>query len=234
MRSNLWWIGTIGIVLAGCGGSGGGGGSSNPQIRFFNGIPDSKAIDFEVNEKVAAASIAYGGSDPTFLTESAGLTDLTLFEHGQTTPLWSEADTLSNNISYVAIAVGEEGYGSETDKRPQFAVSPVSRTAPNGSQARLYVVHGLQEAAGVPTPNIDFTNPGSNPTFSLTNLAPGSVTVLTVNSGSEEFVARQTGTQGSYVDQTFNLAPGGVYMMVVDGINGQTGPQAPTIQQISL
>jgi hypothetical protein len=234
MRSKFLSAGAVLVVLAGCGGSGGGSGSSKPQIRFFNSIPDSKAIDFQVNETTAASSIPYGGSDQNFLSESSGLTDLTIFEHGQQIPLWSEADTLANNVSYIAVAIGEEGYGSETDKRPQFAFSAISRTAPNGTQAKLFIVHGLEEAAGVPTPNIDFTNPGQNPTFAVTNLAPGSITALTVNAGSQEFIARQTGTQGSYADQTFTLAAGGVYLMVVTGINGDTGAEAPEIEQVSI
>jgi len=187
-----------------------------------------------VNESVAASSVPYGGSNPTFLSEQSGLTDLTIFEHGQAIPLWSEADTLAKNTSYVAVAIGEEGYGAETDKRPQFAFASIDRSAPNGSQARIYVVHALEEAAGVPTPNIDFTNPGNNPTFALTNLAPGSVTELMVNAGSQEFIARQTDTQGSYADKTFTFQAGQVYLMVVTGINGDTGAEAPTINQIAV
>jgi hypothetical protein len=143
-------------------------------------------------------------------------------------------DTFVNNADYAIVALGEENYGTENLKRAQVLVVPINRSAPNGSKAQLYIVNAYEELAGFPTPSIDFTNPGQNPTFSATGIAPATSTSLLVNSGSETFLVRQTGSQGNIVEQTFNLTNGGIYLAIVSGIDADTGARAPQIQMIPL
>jgi hypothetical protein len=201
-----------------------------------NSVPDSNGIDFRLDESSTSAtqSIAYGGSSSNFTDVTAAEHDLDFLEHTQTQPLWSEADTFVTGTDYVAVAAGEEGFGSEYLKRPQLVFAPVDRSVPNGSKSRLVIVNGLVEAPGVPTPAIDFTNPGQNPQFTTgaNPVVPAGWAILLIDSGSREFIARETGTQGSYVDKTFSFAPGSVYLMLVTGIVG--GGQAPDIKQIQL
>ncbi len=160
--------------------------------------------------------------------------DVDFVEHGQVQPLWSEADPFDHGTDDLVVAVGEEGFGSEFLKRPQLIYYPIDLTVPNGSKSRLIVVNGLVEAPGVPTPAIDFTNPGNNPLFGTGGhpVPPAVATTLLIDSGSQEFIARQTDTMGSYVDKTFSFAPGKVYLMLVTGIVG--GSPAPDIVQIEL
>lgn len=238
MRWQVVIAGLAGAAAVGCGGSGGSGSSSSgaPTIRYFNSVPDSTALDFRLDEAPTSStqSIPYGGSSSSFTSMSAAEHDVDFLEHAQTQPLWSEADTFSTGTDYVAVAVGEEGYGSEFLKRPQLVVAPVDRSVPNGSKSRLFIVNGLIEAPGVPTPAIDFANPGQNPQFTTgaNPIPPASGAEMVIDSGSEEFIARETGTQGSYVDKTFSFASGGVYLMLVTGIVGSG--QAPDIKQIQL
>ena len=203
-------------------------------MRFFNAVSDSTALDFSLNGTVDAASIAYGASNPNFVSASSNTYDIDLTEHGQSADLWAVTATLNANSSYAVVALGEENYGTETRKRAQLAVVNVDRSAPNGSKARLYVVNAFEESPGLPTPSIDFTNPGDNPTFSANGVAPASAASLLVDSGTQDFLVRQTGSQGNYVEKTLTLSAGSVYLILVSGVNGATGAAAPAIQQIQL
>lgn len=218
-----------------CGGGGGSsGGSNNPTVRFFNAVPDSVALDFALNDAVDAASITYNGSNPNFLSVPPSNYDISITEHGQTESLWAITDPFVAGTDYTVVALGEENYGTETLKRAQLLVVPVNRYPPNGTKAQLYIVNGFEESAGVPTPSIDFTNPGQNPTFSADGIAPANSASLLVNAGSQDFIVRQSGSQGNYVEKTLNLASGSVNLIIVSGINGATGAEAPEIQLISL
>jgi hypothetical protein len=187
-----------------------------------------------LNDTVTAGSIPYGGSSPNFQTISPATYDVSITEHSQTQSLFAVTDPLTNNTDYAIVALGEENYGSEFLKRAQVLIVPVNRTAPNGSKAQLYIVNGFEEASGFPTPSIDFTNPGQNPTFSSTGIAPAASASLLVNSGSQDFLVRQTGSQGNIVESVLNLNSGGVYLIIVSGIDGATGTEAPEIQLIQL
>jgi hypothetical protein len=235
----VYWIGPLAlmasVLLFGCGGGGGSSsGPSNPTVRYINSVPDSTALNFRINEQPAATKIPYLGSSPSFTAVSPNTYDFDVTENGQTVSLDAVALALAAGADYAVIALGEENFGTEFAKRARLLVQPVNRAAPNGTKARLIVVNAFNEATGVPTPSIDFTNPGNNPTFSLTGIVPGTGQELDIDAGSQEFIARQTGSQGSYVDQTFNFASGGVYVMLVTGINGDNGAEAPAIDQIQL
>jgi hypothetical protein len=222
-------------MVSACGGGGGGtSGGFNPSVFYENSVPDSTALNFTLNGNNAATSLAYNGVSAGFQTVNPNTYDISITENGQSESLWAVTDTLSSNSDYAVVALGQENFGSEYLKRAQLLVIPVDRTAPNGSKAQLYIVNGFEESAGVPTPAIDFTNPGQNPTFAATDIAPANSASLLVNSGSQDFIVRQNGSQGNYVEKTLTLNPGGVYLIVVSGINGATGPEAPEIEQISL
>lgn len=224
------------LLLTACGGGGGGnsGSSSGTTLFFANAISDSSSINFSDNDAVVAGQISYLNSSSTFRPVASQDSDITITENGQNQSLDSVAQVLASGSDYAIVALGQENFGAETLKSPQVLIVPVSRSVPNGSKAQLYIVNAYEAASGFPTPSIDFTNPGNNPTFSSKGIAPGNAASLLVDTGAQDFLVRQSGSQGNIVEKTLTLASGSIYLVVVSGVDGASGTQAPSITQFTL
>jgi len=233
---------TIGILfvavaafLFGCGG--GSAGSSNapdPEVRFFNGVSDSDGYDFLMEEDVEATDIDFEESTPDFKKYEARTRLVTARETGTTNEIWVEDFTLQDDKHYVISTLGLENYGSEPLKRARLFMHEVNREAPNGSIARLYVVHGFAREAGFETPNIDFQNPGNNPQFRITDIPFGEARFINVDAVNQTFEARRAGTEAIFATTNFTFEAGKIYIAYVLGVESGVGAQAPQIQIVEL
>ncbi|MCO5298289.1 MAG: DUF4397 domain-containing protein [Fimbriimonadaceae bacterium] len=224
----------IGLLAVGCGGSGGNGSLPNPLVRVINVSPDSVALDLLIDDTTIASAIAYLGSTPDFVSVDPGDRDVVTLEHGTTLELTAEVQTFAKNKSYLAIALGLENFGTENLKRLRTLIFELDRTVPNGNKARLFVVHAYSRAVGLDTPNIDFQTPGDNPLFKVPNLAFGTNSAITVDSGLQTFEARRNGTTAVLASGTFTLEAGKLYAAIVTGVEGEAAPKDPKIVLIEI
>ncbi len=224
------------LTLAGCGGGGGTGTSvKKPKIRVFNASPDSNPIRLDLNTDTLEPAVPYLDASTVFKSKNPATYDVGLFDSISGDSLWAETATVSNNTSYVFIAFGLENFGSETIKRIRTVELSVDLTPPVGNKATLLVFHAFNRGVGLDTPAIDFQNPGDNPQFQLTNITYGNGQSLTVDSGSAlTFQARRNGTEQVYATSTPTLDAGGVYLVLVSGIDGAASPQDPQINYFKL
>jgi hypothetical protein len=231
------WLGllvALGLVFLGCGGGGSGGGLPDPTLRFFNGVPDSIALNFLLDDRVEAGPLAYLASTPDFQREEAKTRDLRIQENGSSVDLWAEIVDLLKDKHYLVTAIGLVNYGSEPLKRARTLFTEIDRLAPNGSRARLIIVHGYNRDTGLQTPAIDFQTPGDNPQFRASNIGYGTTTTLEVDAGNWTFEARRQGTENILVSQNVTLEGGKIYAAYVLGIENASGSQAPRIEFVEL
>ena len=233
-RILLGLLASAGLTLSGCGGGSGGNGLPDPTIRFFNGSSDSTALNFLLDDTVEAPQLAYLGSSPNFKSVEAKVRDLRIMEDGTSVDLWSELLGLVKDKHYLVSAIGLENYGIETLKRVQTLALEIDRTAPNGSRARLIVIHGYNREAGLETPAIDLQTPGDNPQFVVRNIAYATAKLLDVDAGTWTFEARRNGTETVLVSQAATLGGGKIYAAYVLGVENAGGQQAPRIEFVEL
>ena len=229
--------------LAGCGGGGAGTNLPDPLVRFVNSSPDSNPEDFFINTDKEAAALAYLSSSAD-ISSKKGDHDISVQDSTNQTVLDDVAFTLAQDKKYLDITIGLENYGTENLKRLQEVVFTYDKSTPNGNQARLFVMHAYNRAVGFETPNIDFQGgqvgsyDPNNPQFSAPNLsyAASSPFTLLVDSGvSLIFQARRAGTENVLAsDPGTTFDAGGIYLVLVSGIEGGAGPQAPTVKYIKL
>lgn len=233
-RVLLCSLALVGLGLAGCGGGSGGGGVPRPTVRFFNGSCDSTLLNFLLDDDVEAAQLAYLSSTPDFESVDAQERDLRIQEDGTSIDLWSEVVNLVGDRDYLISAVGIENYGNETLKRIRTMFTEIDRTAPNGTRARLVIIHGYNREAGLETPAIDFQTPGDNPQFIASDIAYASSKVLEVDAANWTFEARREGTETILVQQNVTLGGGKIYAAYVLGVENGLSNQAPRIEFVEL
>jgi hypothetical protein len=228
---------TLVVALAGCGGGGVGSNLPDPTVLFINSSPDSNPLDFFINTDKKATALAFLDPAPVATTKKADH-DISVQDSTDQSELDATAFSFADDTKYVSLALGLENYGAETLKRLRLVTFQYDKNAPNGTKARLLVIHGFMRQTGFDTPNIDFQNPGDNPQFSAQNIAFASSqpSTLTVDSGvSLIFQARRAGTENVYASdpgKTFDA--GGIYLALVTGVENGVGNQAPQIKYIKL
>lgn len=229
-------VACLAFAAIGCGGSGSSGtGVPDPSVAFVNGLSDSTAVDFSLNETNKATSVAFPTVSGAFISTSADTYDVGFREHGQTGDLDTTVQALAKNHDYVVIAAGLENYGSEPNKRARVDVLDIDRTAPNGNKAKLIVVHDFSRATGYETPSVDFKNPGDTPQYTTGAIAFAASSTLTVDSGSQTFEVRRDGTEEIYVaGKTVTLTAGKVYVVLISGVEAGTGNQTPDFKLIEI
>lgn len=228
--------------LAGCGGGGTGPNLPDPIIRFVNSSPDSNPLDFFINTDNKAPALAYLSSSPDITTKKADH-DVSVQDSVTQDELDALAFTFVQDNKYLALTVGLENYGSESLKRLQLLTFQYDKNPPNGTKARLMIMHGYMRAPGFSTPNIDFqggdvsTYDPNNPQFISPNL-PFAVTPTILEVDSDVpliFQARRAGTENVLAEDTSHtFDSGGIYLALVTGVEGQVGAQAPQIVYIKL
>ena len=224
----------MGLMLLACGGGGGGSTLPDPDIRFFNGSPDSVALNFLLNDDVEGAQLAYLQSTPDFESFEPEIRDVRIQEDGTAVDLWSEVLDMVEDHSYLVSAIGLENFGSEPLKRIRFVIADLDRTAPNGTRAELIIVHGYNRETGFETPGIDFQTPGDNPQFEATGIGYATIRQLDVDAGNWTFEARREGTDTILVSQNVTLGGGKIYAAYVLGVENGVGSLAPRIEFVEL
>lgn len=224
------------ISLSGCGGGGGSNSQTapDPTVRFFNGVIDSTAYDFLLNNSPEVSGVAFLGSSADFTNIEPISYDVLARETGTTNEIWSETFTFVRDRDYLISMLGNEDFGTEPLKRARMFRHEVNRQAPNGNLSRVYVINGFNRAAGFLTTPIDAQNPGNNPQFVIRDIAFGESQGQTIDATSQTIEIRRTGTEFVYVTQTFVFEPGKVYALYITGIEGGTGLSAPRIHRVEL
>lgn len=224
------------------GGCGGGGASSNtkPHVLFINASADAGAVDFRLDDDAQATNLSYAVSNGAFADidyrgpEVDGW-DVSLHINASGTEIDREAIIFGQDVDNIIIAHGIRNFGTEQLKRLRFSNFAVDLTRPNGNKAKLIVFHGFELEAGSDTPQVTFKTPGDNALFTTPAIDPGSNSVLNTDSGNLTFEARRSGTQGIYTTVTKNLKAGGVYLVLISGIeNDPTPANDITIRFIEL
>ncbi|MFY9234840.1 MAG: hypothetical protein WAO58_10330 [Fimbriimonadaceae bacterium] len=220
------------LFLGGCGGAGGGK-DTDATMRVFNSICDSTSIEFVIDDDVFGTPLAYLGSTPNFSRLEAKEYDFRIREAGSSNELWAIVATLAAERNYVLVAVGLENFAvGEEEKRAQILGIDVDRSIPNGNKARIFIVHNYNRAAGFDTPNIDFQTPGDNPLFKIENIEPQNFEVTEIDADGVTPVtveARRAGTENVLASATTTPGAGKIYLVLVTGLEGGVGQQAPQI-----
>lgn len=225
----------MGLVLMACGGAGGSGNNlPDPTIRFFNGSPDSVALNFLIDDTVEGSQLAFLQSTPDFESKDDGIKDIRIQEDGTSVDLWSEVLDMQKDHSYLVSAIGLENFGAEPLKRIRFVIADLDRTPPNGTRAELIILHGYNREAGLETPGIDFQTPGDNPQFSTTGIGYAELRQLDVDAGNWTFEARREGTETILVSQNVTLGGGKIYAVYILGVENGVGNLAPRIEFVEL
>ena len=216
------------LLLSGCGG-GGSSVSDKPIVLFMNASTDSGAVDFRLDDSAQATNLAYAVTNATFSEidfkgpEIDGW-DVSLHLNSDGSEIERQALVFERDSDNIIIAHGLKNFGTDQLKRLRFHTFKVDRTIPNGNKAKLIVFHGFELATGFDTPNVTFKTPGDNAQFSTPEISPGTSAVITTDSGTLTFEARRSGTDGVYTTKTQNLKAGGVYLVLISGVQNDPTP----------
>ncbi len=236
------------LGLIGCGG-GGGGDLPDPTDRFVNASPDANPLDFFIDADKKASALTYLTTS-TDQNISSGDRDASVVDSTTSDNLDAQALTFDKDKKYVTLAIGLENWqfnlgdpnDDEPDKRLRLVTGPYTKTTPNGTTARLVIVHAFMRKQGFQTPGIDFQsfdagNPQAPPLYSKPGIQFASAPVeLTVNSNdSIVFQARREGTENPFAQSAATVFDtGGIYLAIVAGIEDAVGSQAPQIKFIKI
>lgn len=243
----------LGIVLAaltalvafGIAGCSGGGNATlpDPTVRFVNSSPDSNPLNFFYDDTEKASALAYLDNSVDF-TVKQGDHDLSVEDSITSTVMDALAITLNQDTKYLGVAVGLENFGAEQEKRLQLVAFNYDKNSPNGSRARLIIIHGYLRQTGFQTPDIDFqggavaTYDPNNPQYLVADIAfaANPPSTVEVDSGVPIiFQARRAGTENVYAsDPSTTFDAGGIYLALVTGVEGQVGVEVPQIKYIKL
>lgn len=232
----------LSCLLIGCGGSGGIDVATYPTMLFVNASADTTGLDLWLNETALAADFQYLESNADFtafefISDDNGAYDV-ITQDTVTFEVYDAQNLVfPRDTDTVIVTTGLQNFGTEFLKRLQSVYVEIDRTAPNGNKARLYVVHAFVREAGFATPAIKFQNPGDNPQFITASIDYANSESITVDSGTMDWTAVRSDSNGTvvYASKTQNLAAGGIYLVLVSGIeNDATPAKQPAITFIEL
>lgn len=236
-------VGALALLVAGCGGGGNNVTLPDPLVRYVNSSPDSNPLDFFYDTDKKASALAYLDSSADFSIKK-GDHDVSVQDSTNQVELDALAFTFNQDNKYLALTVGLLNYGAEAEKRLRLLAFNYDKNPPNGSRARLLIIHAYMRSTGFQTPNIDFqggsvsTYDPNNPQFKVTDIAfAGSQpNTLEVDSGVPLiFQARRAGTENVLAEDTSTtFDQGGIYLTLVSGVEGAVGTSAPQVKYIKL
>ncbi len=216
------------LLVGGCGG-GGAASNTKPHVLFINASADAGAVDFRLDDQAQATNLAYAVSpgsfsDIDFHGPDVDGWDVSLHLNSDGSEIDREAIIFGQDVNNIIVAHGLKNFGTDQLKRLRFSNFTADLTRPNGNKAKLFIFHGFELASGSDTPQVTFKTPGDNALFTTSPIDPGTSAVLNTDSGSLTFEARRSGTQGVYATVTQNLTPGGVYLVLISGIENDPVP----------
>lgn len=232
-------------VVFGCGGGGTGTvRPPDPAVAFINASPDSPALDALLNNFQLANNVAYLSSSPrsgavtTFATIEPNDYDINVFPDGDPANGSLTTAVMNRDTSILTVAVGLTDPLADFEKRLQAATFTFDRQRPNGDKARLIIVNGFIGSPGFDSPAVDFRNPGDNALVNVANLAFGASGSALIDSGSQSFVARLTGTDSDAGNvtpaATLDFVAGKIYAAIISGVEGEAGAMSPRITFLEI
>jgi len=242
----------IGLLIVGCGGVKSPLSSPtnpDPFMLYINASPDVGGLDFYADDDKVVANAPYAPGLPEFMDfqqlefreEDGGAWDIAITQVNSPDQLDALSSTLSLNTSHVVVAAGLYHFDSsiftEYEKRLTLFEFVVDRSPPNGNRARLIVVHAFMRSPGNLTPPLRFQTPGRNPTFQVTGIIFAGNKSFEVDSGTWTFEAKRDDLPDGavYATRTATLAPGGVYLVIISGVEDSPDPlQQPKITFIQI
>lgn len=243
MNKILGYFG-VGFTLAavlGCGGSGGGTLTSpDPKLYYVNASVDATSLDFYNDDTLTASAVAPLKLS-TATTVKAGDHDNVVYPTGTTTATDATSTTFNGDTSYLIALAGQSKPDSSdvygTTKQALLLTSSVNLKAPTGSKARILFIQSFNRASGFQTPQVDFTPPGDNvpSTSKISTIDPVTLTTLDIDVTNNSWELRRSGTDQVYIAATtLSFSPGGIYVVMATGIEGQTGTQLPQFTSVRI
>lgn len=229
--------------LVGCGGGGGTMLGDDPTSLFVNASPDSDTLDFWLNETLFGDALTYLETTPDFvsfefISDDDGAYDVIISDPNTGFEYDSQNRVFPRDTHSIVLSIGLKNFvAGEEIKRLQHTILIIDRVAPLGNKARLYILHGFIREVGKQTPAISFQNPGDNPQYRAAGIEFAGASLLTVDSGTMDWVARRddAGPDTIYASITQTVDPGGVYLVLVSGIeNDPDSAKLPKITFIQL
>lgn len=229
--------------MAGCGGSSftGPGTLPDPKFLFVNGCADTGNLDFYVSDELSADNVGFQNSSQVFKSykfeESLqGRRDISARPSGGFEEYDRIGQVFNRDTHNVIIAYGLGNTGGDAERRVLLTNVLANTDAVTGNRARLIIFNGLNNVAGSSAPPLRFQSPGDNPQFIADNVNYGTASELSVDSGSQNFEVRRADLDGDAIVATAaaNLANGGVYVVLISGVVGQSGQLQPQIAFIPL
>ena len=225
------------LALFGCGGGGGGNGSSSDaRVAYVNASPDAGDLAFSLNDTRKASGLGLGEVS-SFGKVGDGSYDVSIGTEGDPETIASEQETFGQNTDSLVLALGlRTTTDDEREKRLQIAVGSVDREALTGNRARIVLVNALVRATDQDSTPVDFRNPVTSPAISAASIGYGEVRSIDIDSGTQSFEARQTGTEGALIASTpLTFAAGRVYLVLISGREGATDATiAPSFRVVEL
>lgn len=227
------------VATTGCGGGGQGGSQTpDPRIRFINASSDAGSLRLQYDNDVLANNLAFGVLTPNWVSVEPRDYDVQTFATDDGEALWAEVNAFQLDKSYIAVSYGIRNFGSETLKRVRTTHVDVDVNA-DSNAATLIVFNALNSAAGFDTTAIRFQNDDpskDNPTYSLDNIGYGSSSTLrNVEPNTPiDFLVRRQGSEFEYATATQTLTAGGIYLVLVTGVEDGTGDAVPAIRFYKL
>lgn len=220
------------VTLFACGG---GGGSPLPDANLaFLNLSTDTALDFYMNDTIPFTNVGFKEGGTTFSQVDDELNDFEIYETGSTIPIDSQALTLALNTDHLAIAIGLNNFGAETEKRLRFVVQDLNRTVPTGSKSRVYALNSFVRDTGNQNFSVIFKNPGTLSTVNFAAVGFGDITMQEIDSGPIDLVAQRESTETEVAAITKNFEPGKIYFMALTGSESGTGALAPTISFVEI
>ncbi len=220
--------------IIGAAGCGGGGGASEISFsdRFTNVVPDLGGVDFYVDDVLRISNQAFGDSSAYEKRKAKDPTEVVSVNDAGTGNVLDaiEIDRVNKKSAHV-FSLGLANPGNQQPGLRLLALL-INRTPPSGNNSRVIVVHGYIRAVGFPTPNVDIHR--TPDIIEVSNLPFGQSDSFTIAAGTYDFTVRITGIKDSQLifDPGRQIEGGKVYLMLLQGVEGEGGNIAPAIQFI--
>lgn len=236
MKHGFTRLAAAGVCLAafGCGG-GGGEVTGDFFLRFTNNVVDLPGgVDLNLDQEPYAVNLGYGGSTPTYdnLTTREDLHFLDLYRAGTRNIVDSLVEVPRLDQSHHIVAIGAADAGAQQPLARMVVVN-VNRNRPSSNNARLVVLNGFVRIPGRQSPNVDLLRSGRIAP-EIADLAFGDFKEFLLAAGTYDFEVRIAGLMSGtlFTKNGVTVEGGKVYLVVIRGLEGETGVFAPDLQFI--
>lgn len=240
-----------GVVLfvSGCGGSSSGPGSKDPLIMYLNSCQDGPVVFFANDENVSG-TLAYraktGFKSLPFIDQAQGGYDISIEEPDRSEVWDTQFGVFQKDTSSVIAAVGVKNPPpAELTKRLKLVQFSPDRTTPIGNRARLLFFHAFNRKSPFGTPQLVLQTAGDQPLFQSETTDYSKSVTLEVDSGryksdpnpslDTHWLAKDPDNEQIYAQNLdVTLEPGGIYIVLVSGVENANANIKSTIQFLKI